>query len=160
MMGLMKPVRHSVAAVVRAADGTFLVVRRPGDRDDPLAGAWGLPAITLRPGEDERAAVVRAGRAKLGVELRVGRKLGEQTADRGSYLLRLSDYEATVAGGTPAVPQPDASMTQYAECVFTGDPSVLAEAAGRGSLCARIFLETWDGARRDRAERDRPTTSR
>lgn len=136
----MKPARHSVAVVVRGADGTFLAVRRPDDPADPLAGAWGLPAITMAPGEDERAAVVRAGRVKLGVELAPGRKLGEQTADRGTYLLRLSDYEATVLRGTPSVPQPDTSMTQYADCVFTDDPGVLAEAAARGSLCARIFL--------------------
>ncbi len=139
-----------MAVVVRGADGTFLVVRRPDDPDDPLAGAWGLPAITLLPGEDERDAVVRAGRAKLGVELTPGRKLGELAADRGAYLLRLSDYEATVAGGTPAVPQPGASMTQYVDCVFTADPATLAGAAARGSLCARIFLESCDGAERDR----------
>ena len=154
-MGSMKPARHSVAVVVRAADGSFLVVRRPDDPEDPLAGAWGLPAITLMPGEDERAAVVRAGRAKLGVELTAGRKLGEKTADRGTYLLRLSDYEAAVVSGTPAVPQPDTSMTQYTEAVFTDDAAVLAGAAARGSLCARIFLESRELESRDNAERDR-----
>src|SRR5215469_17637049 len=114
MMEAMKPARHSVAVVVRAPDGAFLVVRRPDDPDDPLAGLWGLPAVTLRDGEDEQAAVVRAGQVKLGVELAAGRKLGEKTADRGSYVLRLSEYETTVAAGTPSVPQPDTSMTQYA----------------------------------------------
>lgn len=137
----MKPVRHSVAVVVRGTDGTFLVVKRPDDPGDPLAGMWGLPAITLREGEDERSAAVRAGRAKLGVTLAVGDKIGEKTADRGSYVLTLSDYEATVAAGTPAVPQPDASMTQYTECGFVSDAGLLAEAAGRGSLCAQIFLQ-------------------
>jgi len=44
------------------AGGEFLIVRRPDDPDDPLAGVWGLPAITLLDGEDERAAVARAGR--------------------------------------------------------------------------------------------------
>jgi hypothetical protein len=180
MIGAMKPARHSVAVVVRGADGTFLAVRRPEDPDDPLAGLWGLPAITLLPGEDEPTAVVRAGRAKLGVDLVAGRKLGEMTADRGSYLLRLSDYEATIASGTPAVPQPavpqpavpqpavpqpavpqpavpqpavpqpGTSMTQYTECVFTGDPALLGEAAARGSLCARIFLQSQAAAEQDR----------
>ena len=141
MMASMKPAKHSVAVVVRAADGTFLVVRRPEDPDDPLAGLWGLPAITLRDGEDEQAAVVRAGRAKLGVDLAAGRKIGEATADRGSHLLRLSDYEATVVAGTPSVPQADTSMTQYVAAMFTDDPTVLGEAAAKGSLCARVFLE-------------------
>jgi predicted TIM-barrel fold metal-dependent hydrolase len=137
----MKPAKHSVAVVVRGDGGTFLAVRRPHDPADPLAGLWGLPAVTLRDGEDERAAVARAGRVKLGVELRAGEKIGEQTADRGSHLLRLADYEATVVSGTPSVPQPDGSMTQYVECVFTSDPRLLAAAADKGSLCARIFLE-------------------
>ena len=140
-MGRMKPAKHSVAVVVRGGGGRFLAVRRPDDPEDPLAGLWGLPAITLRDGEDERAAVVRAGPAKLGVQLAAGRKIGEQTADRGAYLQRLSDYEATIAGGTPSVPQPDDSVTQYVACEFTGDPAILCEAAAKGSLCARIFLD-------------------
>jgi predicted TIM-barrel fold metal-dependent hydrolase len=147
----MKPVKHSVAVVVRRpagpADGgppdtaQFLVVRRPDDPDDPLAGAWGLPAVTLLDGEGEEAAVIRAGRVKLGIELAAGARIGEKTADRGGYELRLADYEATVVSGVPAVPQPGRSMTQYAECRYTADPAILAEAASRGSLCAQIFLE-------------------
>jgi regulator of RNase E activity RraA len=137
----MKPAKNSVAVVVRGEGGAFLIVRRPGDPEDPLAGAWGLPAITLGDGEDERAAVVRAGLVKLGVRLAVGRKLGEKTADRGAYLLRLADYEATITGGTPSVPQKDTSLTQYEECVFARDPRVLDDAAARGSLCAQVFLE-------------------
>jgi hypothetical protein len=147
----MKPVKRSVAVVVRwpgggagggaPAGGEFLVVRRPDDPDDPLAGAWGLPAVTLLDGEDERAAAARAGRVKLGVELAVGARIGEKSADRGGYLLRLADYEATVRAGVPAVPQPDASMTQYTECRFTADPGTLTDAAARGSLCAQVFLE-------------------
>jgi len=151
MMASMKPAKHSVAVVVRNADGEFLVVRRPADASDPLAGLWGLPAITLRDGEDERGAVVRAGRVKLGVDLAAGRKLGEVAADRGSYVLRLADYEATIVTGTPRVPQAGASMTQYVAAMFTDDPTVLDEAAAKGSLCARIFLEANASAERDRA---------
>jgi uncharacterized protein len=158
MMAWMKPPKHSVAVVVRGADGTFLVVRRPADPDDPLAGLWGLPAITLRDGEDERAAVARTGRAKLGVDLAVGRKVGEATADRGSHELRLSDYEATVVAGTLAVPQPDTSMTQYVACMFTDDPGVLGEAAAKGSLCARIFLDATARAEGDRVAEFRRRT--
>lgn len=134
--------KHSVAVVVRDADGAFLAVKRPDDPDDPLAGAWGLPAITLKDGEDERDAVVRAGRVKLGVDLTVGERIGAQTADRGDYVLTLADYEATVAAGTVRVPQPDTSMTQYTGHRFTADAGILDEAAGMGSLCAQIFLES------------------
>jgi len=157
-MGPMKPARHSVAVVVRGAQDTFLVVRRPDDPDDPLAGLWGLPAVTLRDGEDEQAAVVRAGRVKLGLELAAGRKLGEKTADRGSYVLRLSEYETTVAAGTPSVPQPDTSMTQYVACMFTDDPAMLGEAAAAGSLCAQIFLESTASAEQDRVAEFRRRT--
>jgi 8-oxo-dGTP diphosphatase len=137
----MPPVKHSVALVVRDDAGRFLIVRRPDDPDDPLAGVWGLPAVTLRDGEDERAAAERAGRDKLGVTLLVGRKIGEKTADRGAYLLRLSDYEATITQGTPAVPQDDPAVTQYTESRFTDDLAVLAETAKKGSICAQILLE-------------------
>jgi len=148
----MKPVKRAVAVVVRraagasggdaqAAAGAFLVVRRPDDPADPLRGAWGLPAVTLHDGEDDRDAVIRAGRVKLGVELAPGPRIGEKTADRGGYLLRLADYEATIVSGAPRVPQPDASMTQYTACLFTADTAMLGEAAARGSVCAQIFLE-------------------
>jgi hypothetical protein len=152
----MKPVKHSVAVVARrpvgaAGAGAFLVVRRPDDPADPLSGAWGLPAVTLRDGEDERGAVLRAGRVKLGVELAPGRRIGEKTADRGGYLLRLADYEAEIVSGEPRVPQPDASMTQYTACRFTADPAVLAEAAARGSACAQVFLEDLGKSRLDPA---------
>jgi ADP-ribose pyrophosphatase YjhB (NUDIX family) len=142
----VKPVKHSVAVIVRDENGMFLVVRRPDDPADPLAGVWGFPAVTLNDGEDERPAVVRAGVVKLGVELAVGQKLGEKTADRHDYILHLSDYEAVVVSGTPSVPQADKSVTQYVDLRFTGDPSVLREAAGKGSLCSQIFLESADHA--------------
>ena len=144
MMGPMKPVKRSVAVVVRrpgSPAGEFLIVRRPDDPDDPLAGVWGLPAVTLLAGEGEEAAVVRAGRVKLGVELAAGARIGEKTADRGSYRLSLADYAATIVAGVPAVPQRDDSMTQYTACRYTADPGTLAEAAARGSLCAQLFLE-------------------
>lgn len=138
----MKPVKHSVAVVVRDRDGTFLVVKRPDDPQDPLAGMWGFPAITLHDGEDERDGVVRAGRVKLGVELTVGSRLGVKTAERDAYVLTLADYSATVAVGAVSVPQPDTAMTQYTEARFVGDPGILGEAAAQGSLCAQIFLES------------------
>jgi 8-oxo-dGTP diphosphatase len=135
-------VRHSVAVVVRGENGTFGVVRRPDDPADPLAGLWGFPAVTLRDGEEEQAAVLRAGLVKLGVRLAAGRKLGERTAGRDGYVLRLSDYEAAILDGTPSAPQADRSVTQYTEFRFTADPSVLHQAARKGSLCCQVFLDS------------------
>jgi 8-oxo-dGTP diphosphatase len=139
----VKPVKHSVAVVVRDEGGRFLVVKRPDDPEDPLACVWGFPAITLHDNEPERPGVLRAGPAKLGVALAAGRKIGETTADRGGYLLHLSDYEAMIVSGTPSVPQADTSMTQYVDWRFTDDPAILDEAAAKGSLCAQIFLANW-----------------
>ncbi len=142
----MKPVKYSVALIVRDDQGRFLVVRRPDDPQDPLAGVWGLPAISLREGEDERAAAERAGREKLGVAITVGARVGSKTADRGDHVLRLSDYEAVIASGTPTVPQPGDGVTQYAECRFTSEPAMLDAAASKGSLCAQILLECQRGS--------------
>ena len=124
------------------------------------AGCLGAAyAVTLLDGEDERAGVVRAGRVKLGVELAAGARIGEKSADRGGYVLHLADYEATVLGGVPVVPQPDDSMTQYTACRYTRDPGTLAEAAARGSLCAQVFLERQRSAGRKDGEPGRPGAS-
>ena len=138
----MAMIKRSVAVAVRGPEaGTFLVVKRPDDPADPLAGVWGLPAVTLVDGEDEREAAARVGRDKLGIELAPGDRLGEASADRGDCLLVLADYEATIVDGMPSVPQSDASVTQYVEWRYAADPAVLTEAAARGSLCAQIFLQ-------------------
>jgi len=137
----MTRIKESVAVVVRNDRGEFLVTRRPDDPADPLAGLWGLPAVTRSDGETERAAAHRIGPLKLGVTLSVGARLGERTADRGDHVLRLADYEASVVDGSPVVPQPGGSGTQYVACRFTSDPQVLLEAADKGSLCAQIFLD-------------------
>jgi len=141
----MAQLKHSVAVVVRGpGDGTFLLVRRPDDPGDPLAGVWGFPAVTLRPGEDELAGVARAGRAKLGVTLRAGRRVGTRTGRQNGASLRLTEYEAVITAGTPHVPQADPAVTQYTAWRYSADPGDLAEAAGRGSLCAAVFLADHD----------------
>jgi 8-oxo-dGTP diphosphatase len=138
---MMKPVKESVAVVIRNRAGDFLVTRRPDDPADKLAGVWGFPAVTRRPGESERVAAERIGPLKLGVSLSVGARLGLCDDDREGYLLRLAEYEASILHGTPTVPQPDDAVTQYVAYQFTSDPVLLVAAARRGSACARIFLD-------------------
>lgn len=145
----MKPIKNSVAVVIKNNQGQFLVVKRPEYEDGPLAGVWGFPAITLHENESEQDAILRTGRTKLGVALEVNNKIGERTADRGSYVLHLSDYSATIVGdNTPSVPQSDTSMTQYDEFKYTSDPAVLFPAAQNGSLCSQVYLSSigadWD----------------
>jgi 8-oxo-dGTP diphosphatase len=142
-----KPIRHSVALVIRDPTGKFLAIKRADD-DDSLPGVWGLPAASLCEGESDTDAVIRAGRAKLGVDIKPGTLVGTDRIDRGSYILELSDYEATILNGTPSVPQPDKSVSQYVDLQYTSNLSVLVEAARRGSLCSRVFLKsnnyTWE----------------
>jgi len=128
--------KHSVSLVIEDPRG-LLLVRRPDD-DEDLPGVWGLPAVSLAPGESEAEAVLRAGRDKLGVEVEPVERVGrEQT---------MTDWEARIVSGEPAVPQPG-PHTQYAELRF-GGPADLVPAARRGSLCCRALLRArgldWD----------------
>jgi hypothetical protein len=116
----------------------LLLVRRP-DADDDLPGVWGLPAVTLAPGESEEDGVRRAGRDKLGVELEPLERVGsEQT---------MTDWRARIRAGEPAVPQPG-PHTQYADLRW-GEPSRAAGASSAGSLCCRVLLRArgldWGG---------------
>ena len=137
------PVRCAVAAVVRREDGSssFLAVRRPPD-DDRLPDVWGLPAVSLLPGELPEAGLRRLGEEKLNATLQPERFIGIRAADRGDYLLILMDIEARVAAGEPDVKRASTLRTAYVEQQWTSDLSLLAEAARRGSVCSRILLES------------------
>ena len=138
----MKPKKHTVSLVIKDEKGNFLVVKRPGGPDDDLGGVWGFPAVTLKEGESETEGADRVAASKLGIRINLGKRLGESTHDRPLYEITLADYEATVADGVPTVPQADMSVTQYSQCKFTDDPTILYAAARKGSQCTQIFLET------------------
>jgi ADP-ribose pyrophosphatase YjhB (NUDIX family) len=125
-------VKRSVALVIEGPAGVLLV-RRPDD-DESLPGVWGLPAASLREGESELDALLRAGREKLGVEVEPVVPVG--TDEREGQTMR--DWAVRVVDGEPEVPQPG-SGTQYAELRW-GDHAELAPAARAGSLCARALL--------------------
>jgi ADP-ribose pyrophosphatase YjhB (NUDIX family) len=131
--------RRSVAAVIRRDDGCFLAVRRPPD-DDHLPDVWGLPAVTLRPGEEPEEGVRRVGREKLGVELEPVRPIGSKAADRGAYRLELTDFEARVGSGEPNVDAARTDATRYTAQKWA-DYDLLLPAAARGSLCCQILLD-------------------
>jgi ADP-ribose pyrophosphatase YjhB (NUDIX family) len=132
----VKPLKQSVALVIEGPGG-LLLVRRP-QGDESLPGEWGLPAATLRPGESEEDALRRAGRDKLGVEVRPLRALGEAEDERSAYRIVMRDWEVEIASGEPVVPQPG-DGTQY-ESLRWGEAAELAPAARRGSVCARVLL--------------------
>ena len=132
----MKPLKHSVSLVIEGPGG-LLLVRRP-EEDESLPGEWGLPAATLRPGEREEDAVRRAGRDKLGVEVRLVRALGEESGERSAYRILMRDWAVEIAAGEPVVPQPGEG-TQY-QSLRWGEVEELVPAARHGSLCARVLL--------------------
>lgn len=138
----MKPFKEAISLVITNDAHEFLAVERPSDPSDDLAGVWGFPAVTLKEGETHQEGALRVGRQKLGVDIALGEKIGESTHDRETYTLHLSDYSAKIVNGTPRAPQPDMSVTQYADCVFSSDATMLIPAARKGSQCTQIFLES------------------
>ena len=122
--------KRSVSLVIEGPAGVLLV-RRPDD-DESLPGVWGLPAASLRAGESELDAVLRAGREKLGVEVEPVAPVGAEGTMR--------DWAVRVVEGEPGVPQPH-DGTQYVELRWS-EPAELAPAARAGSLCARAFLRS------------------
>ena len=127
-----------MSVVIERGD-RVLLVRRPDD-DDDLPGVWGLPAASLAPGESEEAAVRRAAREKLGVEVRAIEPVGTDGP--------MTDFRAEIVTGEPAV-QRNGPDTQYAELRW-GGLAELAPAAREGSLCSRVLLRArgmaWDEA--------------
>lgn len=98
------------------SDPRVLAVLRPPD-DPELPDVWGLPATTLRPGEDWEEALIRAGREKLGVTLEPLRLLAEGERERRAggpptasggprERLRMRVYEAVIRDGEPTVANP------------------------------------------------------
>ena len=126
--------KRSISLVVESPAG-ILLVRRPDD-DESLPGVWGLPAVSLRDGESERDALLRAGRDKLGVEVEPVAPVG---ADEGKGVA-MRDWSVRIVEGEPEVPQPREG-TQYVGLRW-GKPSELAPAARAGSLCARVLLRS------------------
>jgi 8-oxo-dGTP diphosphatase len=134
----VKPLKQSISLVIEGPGG-ILLVRRPDD-DEDLPGLWGLPAASQNQDESEEDAVRRAGRTKLGVEVRPLRPLGEAVGERPAYRIRMRDWAAEIVSGRPAVPQPGVG-TQYDELRW-GDAAELLPAARAGSLCCRVLLES------------------
>ncbi|MCS7173930.1 MAG: NUDIX hydrolase [Armatimonadetes bacterium] len=137
-------VKQSVALLVYppGARDRFVVVRRPEHAGEELAGLWGLPAATLRPGEEETEAAHRIAREKLGTTVRLMGVRARGIQERPGYRLEMRLYEAELIGPEPRLPPPppDPKITYYTAWRWA-DAAALREAAQQGSLCARLALE-------------------
>lgn len=137
----MKSTKHAISYVIYNEDHSkFLVVQRPSD-DEDLPNAWGLPAGSLKGEESFQDAVIRSGREKLGVELEVGKIIKEGEVERANYVLHMKEFEATIGSGEPNVPQPIEGVTQYQDWKW-GTAEDLKEAASKGSLCCKLYLDS------------------
>lgn len=137
----MKPVKHAVSFVIYNKERTHVLsVLRPAD-DEHLPDLRGLPAGTLSEGETFEEAVVRAGQEKLGVELWVAAFVGDGEIEREDYVLYMKEFEVSIVKGEPVAPQPVSGVTQYQSWKWAR-PEELVEAARKGSLCSRIYLES------------------
>jgi 8-oxo-dGTP diphosphatase len=137
----MKPFKEAISLVITNDDGKFLTVKRPDNPKDDLAGVWGFPAVTLNENESHTDAAARVGKQKLGVEIELGDKIGDSTHDRMTYILHLTDYKAKIVSGEASSPQNDYSVTQYSECRYSDDATILIPAARSGSQCTQLYLE-------------------
>ncbi len=118
-----------------------LAVKRP-ENDDALPNVWGLPAITPKSGELPEAAVRRLGLEKLSADIVAKSLIGVRDIERVGYKLILMDLEALLVDGVPTVENAQSDGTVYSDLLWTSDYSIFLEAARKGSLCSRIFLES------------------
>ena len=138
----MKPTKESVAIVIKNGKGGFLAVRRA--EGDTFAGQWGLPAATLRGDETNQDTVKRAAKDKLGVDVEILETIGDMTLDKGEYLNHLTEYLVKIVKGEVSLKMRDSSVSQYTEYKYYDDPRILIPAAKNGSICSRIFLQTYN----------------
>jgi len=139
---MSKQVKYTVAVVLirKNYPQEFLVVKRPDD-DPDLSGEWGLPAISLRPGELPEAGAKRACEEKLGCEADPVRLLGIMFQKRNSYDIFLMDVEMGLGAGQIAdIHDAATKRTAYTDQKWTTDPMVLMPSARNGSCCSGIFL--------------------
>jgi len=135
----MKLIHNSSAYVVYNYDRSkILAVQRPSD-DENLPNVWGLPAGSLKEWESFEESVIRSGREKLGVELKIIKLINEGELEREKYILHMKEYEVEVIEGEPKVPQIVEGITQYQRWKWaSGD--ILKESADKGSLCSQLYL--------------------
>lgn len=145
-----KPVKKAVFAVVENPQDSreYLAVKRPED-DEDLPGVWGLPATSLGEEEDYEDALKRVGEEKLGVKLDIGQKIGAGDIEREKYVLHGEEYFAELLEGEPEVPQEGEPGTQYTATRWASGPNILREAADMGSLCCKIYLNTFESENYD-----------
>ncbi len=137
----MKPIVRAISYIIYNKDRTkFLAVKRPSN-DKYLPDVWSLPAGIVKRDESDEDSVLRSGMQKLGVKLKIIKQLNEGEVERDNHFLHMKLYEVEIVEGKPKVPQQVERVTQYQEWKWT-KADELKEAAKKGSLCSRLYLES------------------
>lgn len=103
---------------------------------------WGLPAIVPTDSELPEAVVKRLGIEKLATQIEATSFIGIKRIDKNTHELILMDIQAKLSGEEPSVSNATTTSTKYVEQQWVSDYSIFKEAASKGSLCSRIFLES------------------
>ena len=138
----VKEVKYAVFYVIRNKEDNskILIVKRPED-DVDLPNVFGIPAGSVKEGETYEQAIIRNGKNKLGVNIKIKNFIGRGNIDREDYILHGEEYEAEIVSGTPKVPQENKEGTQYQEWKW-GTYEDLIEAASKHSLCCNLYLKS------------------
>lgn len=144
----MKPTKFAIAAVIMHPEHAdqVLAVKRPSE-DDSLPDVWGLPAVNVTKGELPEDALRRIGAEKLATRIEPVSYVGIKRAERAAYELILMDIVAKLTGDEPSVRNATTTGTKYVDQQWTNDYSIFIDAARKGSLCSRVFLESKGMAR-------------
>lgn len=94
-VAVLEPREVAAGAIVR--DGRLLLAQRTSPPE--LAGQWELPGGKLEPGETPAEGLARELREELGVQVRVGPRVGVDVPLSHGMVLRA--YRATVLDGEP-----------------------------------------------------------
>ena len=83
-----------VVAAVIEHEGRYLITQRNANAVLPLL--WEFPGGRLEPGEGETTCLQREVRGRIGVDVEVGHKLGEQLQYYTGYQVHLTMYSCTL----------------------------------------------------------------
>ncbi|MEN3026220.1 MAG: DNA mismatch repair protein MutT [Chlorobiota bacterium] len=135
--------KESIAVLIRSAlhPDKVLLVLRPED-DPELPGIWGLPAVSLRPGESDDEALKRLAKTKLGCELADIRFRCAGSQQRPNYRLSMRLYEASLHTN-PQLPTTSTEPVTLYRAWRWGRMGELSEGAQRGSLCSQLALQSY-----------------
>ncbi len=107
------------------------------ERPPELAGLWELPGGKVAPGESDDRALVRELREELGVEVRVGGKIGDDVALSDVMILRL--YMVSTDGSPHA--HDHLALRWVTADELDGLPWVPADRAWLGELAGLLLAD-------------------